>query len=92
MHGLSTIFLSDKPRFHEHAMTLLEFIGDSPLVAHNASFDFGFLNWELDACGHPKVCMTRMIDTVAIARTKFPGAKHSLDDAAARWPAYRSSA
>ena len=51
VHGLSDIFLSDKPRFADKAEELLEFIGDSPLVAHNASFDFGFLNHELERCG-----------------------------------------
>ena len=58
VHGLSDIFLSDKPRFADKAEELLEFIGDSPLVAHNASFDFGFLNHELERCGRPAVCMT----------------------------------
>ena len=51
VHGLSNIFLSDKPRFSEAAEDLLEFIDNSPLVAHNASFDFGFLNFELERCG-----------------------------------------
>src|SRR3954466_14162473 len=50
VHGLSDIFLSDKPRFHEQAEGLLEFIADAPLIAHNASFDFGFLNHELQRC------------------------------------------
>jgi DNA polymerase-3 subunit epsilon len=49
VHGLSDVFLSDKPRLLDKVEELLEFIGDSPLVAHNASFDFGFLNHELDA-------------------------------------------
>ena len=79
VHGLSTIFLSDKPRFHEKVEELLEFIHDAPLVAHNASFDFGFLNYELENCGRPAVCMSRMVDTLALARTRHPGAKHSLD-------------
>lgn len=79
VHGLSEAFLADKPRFHEVAGDLLEFLGDCPLVAHNASFDFGFLNHELNNCGRPLVCMTRMVDTLVLARTKHPGAKHSLD-------------
>jgi len=79
VHGLSDVFLSDKPRFADKAAELLEFIGDSPLVAHNASFDFGFLNHELQRCGHPPICMTRMVDTLVMARTRHPGAKHSLD-------------
>jgi DNA polymerase-3 subunit epsilon len=90
VHGLSTIFLSDKPRFADKVDELLEFIEDSPLVAHNASFDFGFLNFELQNCGRPSVCMTRMIDTLALARTRHPGAKHSLDALCMRFGIDRS--
>jgi DNA polymerase-3 subunit epsilon len=90
VHGLSVTFLSDKPRFDLLAADLLAFIGDSPLVAHNATFDFGFLNWELDCCGHPPVCTTRMVDTLAIARTRHPGAKHSLDALCTRYGIDRS--
>lgn len=79
VHGLTTIFLSDKPRFSEKVQELLEFIEDSPLVAHNAAFDFGFLNFELERCGRPTVSMSRMVDTLSLARSKHPGAKHSLD-------------
>lgn len=79
VHGLTDIFLSDKPRFTEKADELIEFIEDSPLVAHNAGFDFSFLNYELSLCGRPPICMSRMVDTLAIARTRHPGAKHSLD-------------
>ena len=79
VHGLSTVFLSDKPRFSECADALIAFIEESPLVAHNASFDFGFLNAELDRCGRPIVCVSRMRDTLQLARTRHPGAKHSLD-------------
>src|SRR6478735_6063858 len=79
VHGLSTIFLSDKPRFSEKVGELLEFIQDSPLIAHNASFDFGFLNFELQHCGHPCVSLQRMVDTLTLARSRHPGAKHSLD-------------
>jgi len=85
VHGLSDIFLSDKPRFADKVEELLEFIADSPLVAHNASFDFGFLNHELQRCGRPSVCMTRMIDTLVMARTRHPGAKHSLDALCSRY-------
>ena len=85
VHGLSDIFLSDKPRFSDKVEELLEFIGDSPLVAHNASFDFGFLNHELERCGRPVVCMTRMVDTLVMARTRHPGAKHSLDALCSRY-------
>ena len=90
VHGLSTIFLSDKPRFHEKVEELLEFIHDSPLVAHNASFDFGFLNYELENCGRPAVCMSRMVDTLALARARHPGAKHSLDALCMRFGIDRS--
>jgi DNA polymerase III subunit epsilon len=90
IHGLTSVFLSDKPRFDELAGELLEFIGDSPLVAHNASFDFGFLNFELERCGRPIVAMNRMIDTLALARTRHPGAKHSLDALCMRFGIDRS--
>ena len=90
VHGLSETFLSDKPRFHERAEELLEFIGDSPLVAHNAGFDFGFLNNELDICGMAPVSLTRMIDTVVIARVRHPGAKNSLDALCTRYGVDRS--
>src|SRR5436305_6951695 len=90
VHGLSNRFLSDKPAFHERCEELLEFIGDSPMVAHNAAFDFGFINHELGQCGRPLVCSSRMIDTLAIARQKFPGAKHSLDALCMRFGVDRS--
>ena len=90
VHGLSDIFLSDKPLFSNKAEELLEFIGDAPLVAHNASFDFGFLNHELERCGRPAVCMTRMVDTLLLARSRHPGAKHSLDALCTRYGVDRS--
>jgi DNA polymerase-3 subunit epsilon len=91
VHGLSAIFLGDKPRFPEVVADFLDFIGDSPLVAHNANFDFGFLNWELAACGHAPVSLTRMIDTLQMARSRHPGAKHSLDALCNRYGVDRSS-
>ena len=90
VHGLSIAFLSDKPCFRDGVLDLLEFIGDSPLVAHNAQFDFGFLNHELGACGHPAVDMGRMVDTLALARKRHPGAKHSLDALCTRYGVDRS--
>ncbi|MEJ7927002.1 DNA polymerase III subunit epsilon [Sphingobium sp. AN641] len=90
IHGLSDMFLSDKPIFGHGADELLDFLEDSPLVAHNARFDFGFLNHELRLCGRPEVAMERMIDTVAIARTMHPGAKHSLDALCTRYGIDRS--
>ena len=90
VHGLSAIFLSDKPFFSEKVEELLDFIEDSPLVAHNAGFDFGFLNHELERCGKPSVCMSRMVDTLTLARSKHPGAKHSLDALCMRFGIDRS--
>ena len=90
VHGLTSIFLSDKPSFTELADDLLEFLEDSPLIAHNASFDFGFLNFELERCGLPHVSMSRMIDTLTLARTRHPGAKHSLDALCMRFGIDRS--
>ena len=90
VHGLTTVFLSDKPRFSEKIEELLEFIGDAPLVAHNAGFDFGFLNHELERCGRPPICMSRMVDTLVLARGRHPGAKHSLDALCIRFGIDRS--
>jgi DNA polymerase III subunit epsilon len=90
VHGLSDIFLSDKPLFSHGVDDLLAFLEDSPLVAHNARFDFGFLNHELRLCGRGEVSLERMIDTVAIARTLHPGAKHSLDALCTRYGIDRS--
>jgi DNA polymerase-3 subunit epsilon len=90
VHGLSDAFLSDKSPFSEHCEELIDFLGDCPLVAHNAAFDFGFLNHELSLCGRPLVCLSRMIDTLAIARTRHPGAKHSLDALCTRFGVDRS--
>jgi DNA polymerase-3 subunit epsilon len=90
VHGLSDRFLSDKPGFHECCEELLAFIGESPLVAHNAGFDFGFINHELSHCGRTALCMSRMVDTLALARQKFPGAKHSLDALCMRFGVDRS--
>ena len=90
VHGLSTIFLSDKPRFSERAEELLDFIADAPLVAHNAGFDFSFLNYELQLCGRTVVCTSRMVDTLVLARTRHPGAKHSLDALCTRFGVDRS--
>ena len=90
VHGLSDRFLSDKPNFHDRCEELLEFIADSPMIAHNAAFDFGFINHELGSCGRPAVCMSRMVCTLTIARQKFPGAKHSLDALCTRFGVDRS--
>jgi DNA polymerase-3 subunit epsilon len=90
VHGLSDAFLADKKRFHEHALELIDFLEDSPLVAHNAQFDFGFLNYEFSVCGHPEVGLERMTDTLVLARRRHPGAKHSLDALCTRYGVDRS--
>jgi len=90
VHGLTNLFLSDKPRFAERVEELLDFIEDSPLVAHNAGFDFGFLNFELERCGRSPVGLNRMVDTLTLARSKHPGAKHSLDALCMRFGIDRS--
>lgn len=79
VHGLSAEFLNDKPMFAEIADKFLAFIGDAPLVIHNASFDLGFLNHELKMIGRPVIEQARAIDTLLIARKRFPGAQNSLD-------------
>ena len=91
VHGLSDTFLSDKPRFADKAGELMEFIGDSPLIAHNAGFDFGFLNHELSRCQMDPVCLSRMICTLVMARSRHPGAKHSLDALCSRFGVDRSA-
>jgi len=90
VHGLSAAFLVDKPRFAERCGELLDFIADSPLVAHNAGFDFAFLNFELAQCGLEPVCHSRMVDTVKLARVRHPGAKLSLDALCTRYGIDRS--
>jgi DNA polymerase-3 subunit epsilon len=90
VHGLTDRFLSDKPQFGDVCESLLEFIDDSPLVAHNAAFDFDFINHELGQIGRPPVCTKRMVDTLVLARQRFPGAKHSLDALCTRFGVDRS--
>ncbi|PKP99767.1 MAG: DNA polymerase III subunit epsilon [Alphaproteobacteria bacterium HGW-Alphaproteobacteria-13] len=90
VHGLSIQFLSDKPLFAARADELIEFLGDAPMVAHNAVFDFGFINAELARAGRPALDMTRMCCTVQMARKLHPGAKHSLDALCTRYGIDRS--
>lgn len=91
VHGLSDAFLSDKPRFADIVDALLAFLGhDAALVAHNAAFDFGFIDAELVRAGYPPLDRGRMIDTVAMARKLHPGAKHSLDALCTRYGIDRS--
>ncbi|UTW55467.1 DNA polymerase III subunit epsilon [Kordiimonas sp. SCSIO 12610] len=80
VHGLTTEFLKDKQLFAEIAQDFLDFVGDdSVLVAHNAEFDMKFINFELEKAGYPIIPAKRFKDTLAIARTKFPGQANSLD-------------
>ncbi|MEO0642459.1 MAG: DNA polymerase III subunit epsilon [Pseudomonadota bacterium] len=90
VHGLSSSFLATKPLFSHSVDELLAFLGDAPLVAHNAGFDFGFLNAELERLGRAAISLDRMVDTVAIARKKHPGAKNSLDALCTRYGVDRS--
>jgi DNA polymerase-3 subunit epsilon len=90
IHGLRSDFLRAKPLFSALVHELLDFIADAPLIAHNATFDFAFLNGELGRCGRPNVCMTRMIDTLPIAQKRHPGAKHNLDALCTRFGIDRS--
>lgn len=85
IHGLSEAFLSDYPVFAEIVDAFLDFIGDDKLVIHNASFDIKFLNAELERVGFAPLPMTRAVDTVQIARTRYPGASASLDDLCRRF-------
>ncbi len=85
VHGLSIGFLSDKPLFADVVTAFLDFIGDAPLVIHNAGFDMRFLNAELEAIGAAPLPAVRAIDTIAIAKVKFPGARYSLDELCRRF-------
>jgi DNA polymerase III subunit epsilon len=85
VHGLSNEFLSDKPLFAAVVEEFLAFIGDSPLVIHNASFDIKFINAELARTGHPPLPLARAIDTIEIAKRKLPGARYSLDELCKRF-------
>lgn len=85
VHGLTTEMLKDKPTFREIADEFLEFIGDDPLVIHNAKFDVKFLNAELKWCHKRQIPMESAIDTLIIARKMFPGSRVSLDDLCRRY-------
>ncbi len=79
VHGLSSGFLAKFPLFPDHVESFLEFVGDAPLIIHNAGFDLKFLNAELATHGRPLFPADRAIDTLSLARRKFPGAPASLD-------------
>jgi len=79
IHGISTEFLLDKQKFSQISLSFLDFIKDAKLVIHNAKFDVGFLNYELKALGHKIIDFSEVIDTLIIARKKYPGSPASLD-------------
>ncbi|MBV8972395.1 MAG: DNA polymerase III subunit epsilon [Sphingomonadaceae bacterium] len=85
VHGLSTAFLTGQPVFEAVIDDFLAFIGDAPLVAHNAAFDMEFLNWELRRARMPAIPVSRMICTLELSRKKHPGAKHTLDALCTRY-------
>lgn len=79
VHGLTADFLKDKPLFKDVADEFLSFIGDAPLVAHNATFDLGFINAELGRVPRPPLPVSRIVDTLALSRRRHPAGPHSLD-------------
>jgi DNA polymerase III subunit epsilon len=85
VHGLSEEFLKDKPFFSETAGDLIAFLGEAPLVIHNAAFDLGFLNAELERAGRALIARERLVDTLLIARRKHPGGSNRLDDLCVRY-------
>ena len=85
IHGLATDFLKDKPLFADIADDFLAFIGDAPLVIHNASFDHGFLLAELKRVDRPAIARERLVDTLLLARRKHPAGPNRLDDLCARY-------
>src|SRR5579871_256753 len=85
VHGLSTEFLAAKPLFAEEVEDFLAFIGDAPLVIHNASFDISFINAELDRIKRPAILRDRLVDTLLLARRKHPGVSNRLDDLCSRY-------
>src|SRR5690349_16389498 len=85
VHGLSLDFLKDKPLFEHKVEELIEFLGDAPLIAHNAMFDLGFLNAELERAKKAVVSRERLVDTLMLARRKHPGGSNRLDDLCQRY-------
>ncbi len=85
VHGITDAFLADKPHFKEIAEAFLEFLGDAPLVIHNAGFDLKFVNAELARIEARALSAGRAIDTIEIAKAKIPGARYSLDELCKRF-------
>lgn len=79
IHGISTAFLKDKPVFRDVAADFLDFIGDDTLIIHNATFDIGFINMELELVKRAPLSMNRVVDTLQLARRKHPGGPNTLD-------------
>jgi DNA polymerase-3 subunit epsilon len=91
IHGITNAHVEGKPKFAAIADQMLEFFGDAPLIAHNATFDFAFIDAELARIGQPSLDRARMIDTLAIAKTRFPGMPNSLDALCTRFEIDRSA-
>jgi len=85
VHGLDDKFLADKPVFAAIAAELVDFIGDAPMIAHNAEFDLAFLNAEFGRCGQPAIAAERIVDSLMLARRKHPAGPNSLDALCARY-------
>jgi len=85
VHGITDEFLQDKPLFATIVDELMEFLGDAPLVIHNAAFDLKFLNHEFDRLGRPLLSFGRAIDTIEMAKSRIPGARYSLDELCKRF-------
>ena len=85
VHGLHIDFLKDKPLFVHKVEELVEFLGDAPLIAHNAMFDLGFLNAELERAKKAAVARERLIDTLMLARRRYPAGPNKLDDLCGRF-------
>jgi DNA polymerase-3 subunit epsilon len=90
VHGLSGEFLYDKPLFADVAEDLIAFIGDAPLVAHNAGFDLAFINAEFERVGRAAIARERVVDTLLLARRKHPAGPNRLDDLCTRYGIDRS--
>jgi DNA polymerase-3 subunit epsilon len=91
IHGITNAHVEGKPKFADIVDEMLKFFGDAPLVAHNASFDFGFIDAELARVKKPGLDRARMIDTLALAKTRFPGMPNSLDALCTRFEIDRSA-
>jgi DNA polymerase-3 subunit epsilon len=85
IHGIADGFLSDKPLFAHIVDELIEFLGEAPVIMHNAAFDLKFLNYELRRIARPTIPFARAIDTIEIAKIKLPGARYSLDELCRRF-------